>query len=35
MTTDKDGAFKMRNMRDIMDASVKDNELPSNLLHLF
>ena len=35
METNRDGAFKMKNMKDIMDEGVPEDKVPTNLLHCF
>jgi hypothetical protein len=35
MEKDKNGVWKMKTMRHLMDASVADEDLPKNCLHLF
>lgn len=35
MVKDKEGNLKMKNIRDLMDSSVADIDVPQNLLHLF
>ena len=35
MEQDRAGKWKMKQMQDIMDTSVKEQDVPKNLLHLF
>lgn len=35
MVTDREGNLKMKNIRDLMDSSVAEIDVPQNLLHLF
>ena len=35
MDQDRDGNFKMRNMRDVMHPSTKLEDIPTNILHCF
>lgn len=35
MEKDRQGNWKMKTMRELMDASVEDKDVPKNCLHLF
>lgn len=35
MTNDEKGGYKMKPLKDIMDSSVEEKDIPKNILHLW